>query len=746
MPNRTVSALVVVFSLVVSALVSCRGTTDPPLPDEPTVTINSPEHGATFTQGSEILFEGSATRAGTALATSTLAWTSDKDGELGIGTSFTRSDLSVNTHVITLKAAPADGPAGWLSITIHIEPVSCEAGNFAWPIPGVSRAGISNDYAHYAEYNWVVDEKYHTGIDIYARLETSVVAIADGCVVRIQRNHEGCEGGPRLGCEDRGLGHTVIVRHDLPSGVVYSRYSHLHSIQEEILKRCGAGEGTRVTCEVPVRVTGGETELGGVGCTRFGRSDCSDAFREHLHFETREGSLGDRLGTEGDDGDEFGYSRNMPDEYGFVDPLVIIHQAERFDADRTVWVTAAGSDKPMFGGPLQEYYCFKEYAASELVSCRSLQENQQFLAVARVDGADLSPGCSSGWYQIVNTDRESKDYFQFFPHPDAANSSNPYAWVCAGNDGEVWVTEELALSGRVIDQFTSTPIPGVTVTTTAGSATTDASGRFTVAVASPDDELVFAGSNIHTRRTFAQGSDLDWRVIPADFDMDLFDEVARRLGDLIDVAQNDRTHKWTGGSPEVFIDTRNYGYAPGVLPQEVRSHVAEYIDRWSAGTVSPAQVTVTDSPPTDGTVGTIVIRFVDLSDLKTEEDGETIWALGLTHPYAYWDRYEIVSGVIELDLVSSGLNMDTGLVVGRELGHIFGMGQFHRNRPMMMREITPPPGTPFSAFEAAVVDIVYSRLPGTRSPDTEEKVAAAPAPPAAPLPVGPPIPAWVRAR
>ena len=308
-----------------------------------------------------------------------------------------------------------------------------------------------------------------------------------------------------------------------------------------------------------------------------------------------------------------------------------------------------------------------------------------------------------------------------------------------------------ALTGQALDQFTSTPVPDVTVSSTKESAITDGSGQFTVRVASSDDDLVFSSSGIHTRRTFGQGSDLDWRVIPSDFNMNLFDEVARSLGDLIAVAENDRTHKWTGGSPRVFIDTRNHEddpkYAPEDLPQEIQPHVAEYIGRWSAGTVSPEDVILTDSPPADGTEGTIVIRFVDLSDLKQEEDGETIWALARTSPYSWsWDRYEIVAGVIELDLVSSGLNMVPGLVVGREIGHIFGMGQFHEDRPFMMRAVTPPPGTEFSDFEAKVADIVYSRLPGTRSPDTEERPAAAVAPRAHEQPVGAPFLTWVSER
>ena len=60
------------------------------------------------------------------------------------------------------------------------------------------------------------------------------------------------------------------------------------------------------------------------------------------------------------------------------------------------------------------------------------------------------------------------------------------------------------------------------------------------------------------------------------------------------------------------------------------------------------------------------------------------------------------------------------LTLGHEFGHAFGMGHFDRERSMMMREVTPLSGTPFSSFEALVASIMYSRLPGTQSPDIED--------------------------
>jgi len=91
----------------------------------PVAHISSPENGGSFQAGTEIEFSGSAEddEEGT-LTGNALVWTSDIDGEIGTGESFTRSDLSTGMHTITLTATDAGGTTGSANATIEIEAAS----------------------------------------------------------------------------------------------------------------------------------------------------------------------------------------------------------------------------------------------------------------------------------------------------------------------------------------------------------------------------------------------------------------------------------------------------------------------------------------------------------------------------------------------------------------------------------------------------------------------------------------------
>jgi Tol biopolymer transport system component len=90
----------------------------------PIATITSPPDGATFTQGEPITFQGQATDPEDGpLTGASLVWTSSIDGQIGTGESFTRSDLSVGTHTITLTATDSQGAIGTDSIIVTIESI-----------------------------------------------------------------------------------------------------------------------------------------------------------------------------------------------------------------------------------------------------------------------------------------------------------------------------------------------------------------------------------------------------------------------------------------------------------------------------------------------------------------------------------------------------------------------------------------------------------------------------------------------
>jgi len=73
-------------------------------PKLPTATINVPSNKSAFNEGEAITFDGSAVDAnGAALDGSSLIWTSNIDGQIGTGKSFTSSSLSQGIHLITLS-------------------------------------------------------------------------------------------------------------------------------------------------------------------------------------------------------------------------------------------------------------------------------------------------------------------------------------------------------------------------------------------------------------------------------------------------------------------------------------------------------------------------------------------------------------------------------------------------------------------------------------------------------------------
>jgi len=256
---------------------------------------------------------------------------------------------------------------------------------FLWPVRPDNRGDLGQDYA---QFDLVVDGKYHTGLDIAAPSETAVAA-AGGRVVKIQENDDpafGCD--PNIGgsCEDQGFGNTVIVQHNLPDSVVYSQYSHLATIEESLKLACGPvdpGRRKRRTCADPVPVNAGDA-LGSIGGSGFGQPSF---WSPHLHFEIKTFST---LGTSGDDAGEFGYTLNPPKEEGFRDQMLSLHSITEFTALRRVRVTENGVNIRIgpggAGGTL--YRILAQVNAGE-----------EYEAL-RSSGATTIPDCPGGWYQI----------------------------------------------------------------------------------------------------------------------------------------------------------------------------------------------------------------------------------------------------------------------------------------------------------------------------------------------------------
>jgi len=87
----------------------------------PTVIISSPADGSRFTRGNSIYFTGSGyDPEDGALTGASLVWSSSIDGQIGIGKSFTRDDLSPGLHTITLTATDSQGASSTDSRRIFV--------------------------------------------------------------------------------------------------------------------------------------------------------------------------------------------------------------------------------------------------------------------------------------------------------------------------------------------------------------------------------------------------------------------------------------------------------------------------------------------------------------------------------------------------------------------------------------------------------------------------------------------------
>ncbi len=95
---------------------------------QPVVTISAPTTGASFDEGNDIIFQGSATDNEDGILTgSALVWESNFDGTLGIGTSLSVTNLTSGTHTISLTASDTRGASNSSTITITIVPMSVSA-------------------------------------------------------------------------------------------------------------------------------------------------------------------------------------------------------------------------------------------------------------------------------------------------------------------------------------------------------------------------------------------------------------------------------------------------------------------------------------------------------------------------------------------------------------------------------------------------------------------------------------------
>ncbi|MFZ5570311.1 MAG: PKD domain-containing protein [Thermodesulfobacteriota bacterium] len=85
----------------------------------PTATITSPGNNSSFNENEVITLTGSGTDPEDGnLTGASLVWTSNLDGQIGIGGTLSWNDASEGTHIVTLTASDSEGETGTATVTI----------------------------------------------------------------------------------------------------------------------------------------------------------------------------------------------------------------------------------------------------------------------------------------------------------------------------------------------------------------------------------------------------------------------------------------------------------------------------------------------------------------------------------------------------------------------------------------------------------------------------------------------------
>jgi hypothetical protein len=122
----------------------CDGEVDECCNKLPAATIRIPVDSSSYTEGDTITFTGFGDDIEDGnLTGSFLIWSSDKDGQIGTGASFTRDDLSVGRHTITLTATDSKEAIGTHSVTIIVKNEHIHQG---WTMLNLPDTGQTQSY------------------------------------------------------------------------------------------------------------------------------------------------------------------------------------------------------------------------------------------------------------------------------------------------------------------------------------------------------------------------------------------------------------------------------------------------------------------------------------------------------------------------------------------------------------------------------------------------------------------------
>jgi hypothetical protein len=164
----------------------------------PTVTITSPLNNASFLQGTQVSFAGSASDAEDGLLTSALIWKSDVQGTIGSGGSFSTTVLQPGHHVITASVTDSGGKTGSSTVGIAITtPVTQTLSARGYKVKGLQKVDLA--WSNFSS----------AGIDIYRNNVRIMTTPNDGAETDpINKNggasyvYKACPAGSTTGCSN----------------------------------------------------------------------------------------------------------------------------------------------------------------------------------------------------------------------------------------------------------------------------------------------------------------------------------------------------------------------------------------------------------------------------------------------------------------------------------------------------------------------------------------------------------------
>jgi hypothetical protein len=108
-------------SLTGSSAVTLTVETPSPPNTAPTVTITAPTNGITVTAGTAVTFSATATDTNDGNVVANLVWTSNLQGQIGTGASFSRSDLVNGLHAVSAVVTDSGGLVGSATVGFTVE-------------------------------------------------------------------------------------------------------------------------------------------------------------------------------------------------------------------------------------------------------------------------------------------------------------------------------------------------------------------------------------------------------------------------------------------------------------------------------------------------------------------------------------------------------------------------------------------------------------------------------------------------